>query len=181
MVEFGPIQFLALGFPEIEKLQGELLKEIFRLSDAKIIRVVGLLAIAKDEKGKVASIQLTDLSDADRIKLSAAIGALIGFGAGGYEGAEKGLKAGAERAASKEFGLSKKDVMKIAESVPNGSAAGLLLIEHLWAKRFKEIAMKMDGVVLGQGFIQPAALVELGAEMAEGAKVADKFRITHSR
>ena len=54
MVEFGPIQLIAIGFPEVENLKGELLKEIFRLSEKKIIRVVGLLAIVKDEKGKIA-------------------------------------------------------------------------------------------------------------------------------
>ena len=29
MVEFGPIQMIALGFPELENLDGALLKEIF--------------------------------------------------------------------------------------------------------------------------------------------------------
>jgi hypothetical protein len=76
MVEFGPIQLIAIGFPEVENLKGELLKEIFRLSEKKIIRVVGLLAIVKDEKGKIASVQVTELSDDDRIKLGAGIGAL---------------------------------------------------------------------------------------------------------
>ena len=59
MVEFGPIQMIALGFPEIDKLKGELLKEIFRLSDAKIIRVIGLLAIVKDAKGNIEAAQIT--------------------------------------------------------------------------------------------------------------------------
>ena len=70
MVEFGPIQMIALGFPELESLDGALLKEIFKLSDYKIIRVVGLLAIVKDDKGKIGALQLTQLSDDDRIKFS---------------------------------------------------------------------------------------------------------------
>ena len=70
MVEFGPIQLIAMGFPELENLDGALLKEIFKLSEHKIIRVVGLLAIVKDDKGKIASVQLTQLSEDDRIKFS---------------------------------------------------------------------------------------------------------------
>ena len=70
MIEFGPIQMIAMGFPELENLDGALLKEIFRLSEHKIIRVVGLLAIVKDDKGKLGSVQLTQLSDDDRIKFS---------------------------------------------------------------------------------------------------------------
>jgi hypothetical protein len=46
-----------------------------------------------------------------------------------------------------------------------------LLVEHLWAKRFKEIASKQNGIVLAQGFIEPAALVALGAELAEEPKL----------
>ena len=34
--------------------------------------------------------------------------------------------------------------------------------------------MKKHGVVLANGFISPLALVELGAELAEGAIIADR-------
>jgi uncharacterized membrane protein len=177
MVEFGPIQLLVLGFPDAEKLHGDMLREIFDLSEAKIIRVIGLTAIVKDKKGNITAAKLTGLSDEDRIKLGAGVGALIGLGAGGEEGAMAGAKAGAERAAKGEFGLSKDDIMRIAHDIPNGTAAGILLIEHLWAKRLKEISMKQDGVVLAEGFIRPVALVALGAELASGAKTAEMVKI----
>ncbi len=92
MAEFGPIQIIALGFPDVDKMNGGVLKEILRLNEAKIMRIVGLLAIAKDEKGNIASAQITGLSDKDRIKLGAGIGALIGLGAAGKEGAKVGEK-----------------------------------------------------------------------------------------
>lgn len=177
MVEFGPIQLIAIGFPEVDNLKGELIKEIFRLSDAKILRIVGLLAIVKNEKGKIASVQITELSDDDRIKLGAGIGALIGFGAGGAKGAIAGATAGAEAMYHKEFGLSKKQVEDIAKDMPNGTAAGLLLIEHLWAKKFKEIALKQQGVLLANGFITMDSLVAVGAHLADGAKAAKKVKI----
>ena len=176
MVEFGPIQLIAIGFPEVENLKGELLKEIFRLSEKKIIRVVGLLAIVKDEKGKIASVQVTELSDDDRIKLGAGIGALIGYGAAGIEGAKAGANAGAEAMYYKEFGLSPTQVKEIAKGIPNNTAAGLLLIEHLWAKKFKEIALKQHGVLLANGFITLDSLVAMGAHLAEGAKAAEKVK-----
>lgn len=176
MVEFGPIHLVALGFPDVNKLKGDMLKEIFRLSEAGIIRVVGLSAIVKDEKGNVKSAQITGLSDEERTKLSAAVGALIGYGAAGMKGAEAGAKAGAERAAQKEYGLSRERMMEIAQRMPNGTAAGLLLVEHLWAKNLKEIIRNQDGVVLAQGIIEPAALVALGSELAEGAETAEDVK-----
>jgi len=176
LVEFGPISLLAIGFPEIKNLDGALIKEIFALSDARIISVIGLLGIIKDEKGKVSSAQITEFSDEDRIRLGAAIGALIGFGAAGEKGAKAGANAGAEAAYYKEFGLSQKQIKEIAKDMPNGTGAGLLLIEHLWAKKFKEIAMKKHGVVLANSFISPQAFIALGAELAEGKKAAEKLK-----
>ncbi len=181
MVEFGPISLIAIGFPKIENLKGELLKEIFRLSEAKIIRVIGLLAVVKDEKGQFASAQITEFSDEERMKLGAAIGALIGFGAAGEKGAIAGAEAAAERvarkAAEKDFGLSQQQVREIAKSMPNGTAAGFMLVEHVWAKKFKEIAYKQEGVLLANAFISPRDLVAIGAQLAEGAKTAEKVKL----
>ncbi|MDD1707342.1 MAG: DUF1269 domain-containing protein, partial [Methanoregulaceae archaeon] len=123
------------------------------------------------------SVQITELSDEDRIKLGAGIGALIGFGAAGEKGAIAGANAGAEAMYYKEFGLSQKQIKEIAKNIPNGTAAGLLLIEHLWAKKFKEIALKQHGVLLANGFITLDSLVALGAHLAEGAKAAEQLKL----
>jgi uncharacterized membrane protein len=177
MVEFGPIQLIAMGFPDLKQLDGELLKEIFKLSEHKIIRIVGLLAIVKDDKGEIASVQLTQLSDDDRIKLAAGVGALIGLGAAGVEGAKALSNAAAEAAYYKEFGLSQKQIKDIAKNIPKGTYAGILLIEHLWAKKFKEIALKKNAVLLANGFITMDSLVLMGARIAEGAKAAEKVKL----
>jgi uncharacterized membrane protein len=177
-VQFGPISLLAVEFPDISKLQGELLQEIGKLSQAGIIRVIGLLAVAKDEKGEFAAVQATGLSEEDRMKLGAGIGALIGYGAAGEAGVQAGWEAGAgavaEKVAKHDFGLSKEQVRDIAMDIPPGTAVGLVLIEHLWAKNFKEIGLRTGGQVLANAFISPDALVELGAQLAEGARIAEK-------
>lgn len=177
MVEFGPIHLVAIGFPDPRRLQGAMLTEMFRLSEAGIIRMVGLLGIVKDENGTVGSVQTTELSDQDRIKLAAGVGALIGFGMDGEKGALTGAETGAQWAAQKEFGLGQDQVREIAEGVPRGSAAAFVLIEHLWAKRLKELALDQDGVLLANGFINPLALAGLGAALAEGARVAEQARL----
>jgi uncharacterized membrane protein len=177
MVEFGPIQLIAMGFPELENLDGALLKEIFDLSEHKIIRVIGLLAIVKDEKGKIGSVQLTQLSDDDRIKLAAGVGYLVGLGAAGEEGAKAVANAAAEAAYYKEFGLDQKQVKEIAKNIPKGTYAGFLLIEHLWAKKFKEIALKKHAFLLANGFITMDSLVAMGAHLAAGAKAAEKVKL----
>jgi uncharacterized membrane protein len=130
----------------------------------------------KDPNGTVGSVQLTQLPDAERVKLAAGIGALIGYGAGGEQGALTGAEAGAEYAGSKEYGLTQEQVRQIAESIPPGTAAGFALIEHLYAKRLKELAMNQDGLLLANNFINPVALVGLGAVLAEGARAAEQLQ-----
>jgi uncharacterized membrane protein len=179
-VMFGPISMMAVEFPDISKLKGELLQEIGTLSQAGIIRVVGLLTVAKDDKGQFASVQMTGLSEEDRMKLGGAIGALIGYGAAGEEGVQAGWEAGAgavaEKVAKHDFGLSKEQVKNIAMDIPPNTAVSLLLIEHLWAKKFKEIGMATGGQVLANAFISPDALVNLGAALAEGAEAAEQLQ-----
>lgn len=178
-VLFGPISLLAIEFPDISKLKGELMKETLELSKAGIIRVIGLMAVAKDDKGQFASIQLTELSQEDRMKLGAGIGALIGLGAAGEAGVQPGWEAGAEMvAAKKEFGLTKEQVRNIAMDIPPNTAVGLILIEHLWAKKFKEIGLATGGHVLANAFISPEALVHLGAALADGAETAERVQLT---
>ncbi len=181
MVEYGPIQLLVLAFPSLDKLKGELINEIFSLSEKGLIRVVGLQAVLKDKNGRITSAAVTELPEEERIKLGAAIGALIGLGAAGTEGVLPGAQAGAESVAEKvaqrEFGLSQRQVKEIADELPNDTAAGFLLIEHIWAKKFKEIARAQDGVVLANGFIAPEAFVAIGALLAEGADAAQKIEL----
>ena len=174
MVEFGPVQMVAIGFPDAQKLKGDLLRELFALSEQKFIRLIGLLAVVKDANGMIESVQITELSDADRKRLGAAAGALIGLGAARGKGAVAGAKAGA-KAMEKEFGLNQQQIREIARNIPNGTAAGFLLVEHLWAKKFKEIALAQDGVLLANGFITPDSLIALGSELAEGVKAAEKL------
>jgi uncharacterized membrane protein len=73
--------------------------------------------------------------------------------------------------------LDQKQVKEIAKNIPKGTAAGFLLIEHLWAKKFKELAMKKNAVLLANGFITMDSLVAMGSRIAEGAKAAERVKL----
>ncbi len=181
MVEFGPIQLMVIGFPSLDKLKGELLRETFRLSEAGIIRVVGIEAIVKHANGEIKRAHFTELPAEERIKLGAGVGALLGLGAAGEEGAKVGAEVGAQavaqRVAQREFGLSEAQIKEIAEDMPSDTAAAFVLIEHLWAKKLKEIARAQDGVLLANGLISPEALVTIGRLLEEGAEAAERVEL----
>src|SRR5208283_2840510 len=91
----GPVQLLVLGFSQ-PKFHGEIIAELERLRESDLVRVIDSLAVYKDADGELEVEHLSNLSKDEAIELGSKIGALIGLGFEGEEGAEAGALAGAE-------------------------------------------------------------------------------------
>ena len=159
--DVGPVQVLVVGFPGDAVFSGEILAELRRLREQRLIRLVDLLVVAKDDDGEVASVELSDLSAQEASELGAVAGALIGLGAAGEEGAEAGAAAGAAAFAEREA-LSEQEVWYLADAIPAGTTAAVALIEHRWAIPLREAIGRAGGVALADSWIHPADLVALG-------------------
>ena len=94
----GPVQLLVLGF-EHPDFHGEMIAELERLKNADTVRVIDSLAVCKDADGEIEVMHLSNLTKDEAIELGSKVGALIGLGIDGEEGAEVGAEAGAEAAA----------------------------------------------------------------------------------
>ena len=94
----GPVQLFVLGFVS-PNFQGEVIEELERLRQSDTVRVIDSLAVYKDDEGDVEVMHLSNLSKDEAIELGSKVGALIGLGIEGEEGAEIGAEAGAEAAA----------------------------------------------------------------------------------
>lgn len=173
-VMYGPIQFSAVAFDDYEVI-GDLIDELYLVREVGIIRLIDFMFVAKDEDGDLVALEVTDLTDEERIKMGAVIGGLIGYGAAGEEGMEAGAEIGAMAAAENDFGLLDDDIMEVLEDLPRGKSAMLVLFEHAWAKRLKQAMVNHGGVLLAQGFIHPLAFVALGVEMAEAVREEEQW------
>lgn len=166
----GPVQLIVLGFNH-PNFHGEVIQELERLHDTGMVRVIDALAVYKDAQGEIEAEHLSNLSEDEAIELGSKIGALIGLGFEGEEGAEAGALAGAQEAADEGInvfgGAEEWDVL---EDIPNDSAAALLLLEHHWAVPLRDAIVRAGGFRLGDGFISPLDLVEIGLVSAEEAK-----------
>jgi uncharacterized membrane protein len=165
-VMYGPIQMFVIGFPG-NQFTGEIIPALNDAREKGLIRLIDYLFVMKDKNDDILSIEGTDLGKKEAIKLGAAVGALLGLGAEGLEGAKAGAEIGAEMAAEKSFGLDQEDIESIAEEIPENSSALVMLVEHLWAKKIKEAMMDSGGVILAQGMLQPEMVVLMGAALAE--------------
>jgi hypothetical protein len=115
-------------------------------------------------------LSVSGLDDEQRTELRAAVGALVGLGVAGEEGAI----AGAEAGASVDV-----DAMTMAESVaadlidelPDGSSALVLAFEHLWAVPLREAVRDAGGVVLAHRSLSAEDMIGLGMLMGYAAEL----------
>ena len=54
----GPVQLLVVGFDEPD-FQGEVMRELGRLRESDVVRLVDLLVVRKDDEGNVEHVQRT--------------------------------------------------------------------------------------------------------------------------
>ncbi|MCX2946887.1 hypothetical protein [Lentzea sp. NEAU-D7] len=167
----GPIQLIVLGFTHPD-FRGEVVAELEKLRKTDTVRVIDALAVHKDPQGAVAVEHLSNLTPGEAVELGSKIGALIGLGAAGEEGALAGAVRGAESAAEKGgvHPFSDADAWDVLAEIPNDSAAALLLIEHHWAVPLRDAVARAKGYRVSDGFISPLDLVALGLVNAEEAQ-----------
>jgi len=167
---YGPMQLIAIGFGHAS-LPMDFLNQLRALREAGVVRLVDAVFVSKDEHDNLDAIQVSDLSQDETLLLGTIVGALIGYGAIGDDGIDRGGEIGMLSAADGLFGLSRDDIEEIASRIPAGSAATFILVEHLWAIGVKEAIRNADGEVIAQGWLTPATLVAMGERMAEEAGV----------
>ncbi len=106
---YGPIDFIALEF-QGNRFRGETLLELIDLVEKEIIRIIDLVVVLKDKDGAVEVLELQQL-DASVLALLDPLGA-----------EDTGI-------------LTVADIEDLASQLDNETAAGLMLIENLWAVR----------------------------------------------
>jgi len=165
----GPVQLIVLGFNHPD-FHGEVIAELERLREDGTVRVIDSIVVYKDADGELEVEHLSNLTQQEAIELGSKIGALIGLGIEGEEGAEAGAELGAEEAASGIDVFSGAEEWDVLADIPNDSAAALVLLEHHWAVPLRDAIARAGGFRISDGFISPLDLVAIGLMSAEEAK-----------
>lgn len=123
----GPVDYLVVLFPG-NKFSGKIAPELDRLQKAGIIRIIDLVFILKDEKGRSIYTEAKNL--------------------GGKEGE-------AFKAFTSNLGewLSEDDIEDLYSMVPKNSAAAAILFENTWAVNFKKALLDADAELITQARI----------------------------
>jgi hypothetical protein len=134
----GPIDYIIVGF-EGNKFDGSILKAVGDAVEKGVIGLVALALIKKDDKGNVSRVNVTDLGDSYALNL-------------------------ALKYQKNPESITNEDIEEMSEVLETNTAAGLLVIEHLWAIPLKKALIDADGVMVAEGRIHPEAAEEFNKE-----------------
>jgi hypothetical protein len=157
----GPVQVLGIGF-ESGELKGEVLDELKKLMEHDIVRLIDLLIVQKQEDGTIIRMEISDQHEIS--KLGTVVGALLGLGVAGEEGALVGAELGAE-AAEKGTVFDEEDVWYLEDALPVGVTTGIAVLEHRWAIPLRDAIVRAKGVPIVDQWIHPLDIVAIGAEI----------------
>jgi len=138
---YGPVDFLALEFTN-DQLKGEIMPALMELVENKVVRVIDLVVIQKDQAGKHEALELQQLAPEVIAIFDPLMVEISGI-------------------------IQVEDIAAIAEQMENNTTAAVLLFENLWAIKFKEAVLRANGRLLAQERIPHEAVEEALAIFAQ--------------
>jgi hypothetical protein len=135
----GPLEYLVIGF-DGDRFDGSIAREIEKVVDKGIIRLVDVVFIAREANGESVIVELSNTDDprfASFAPLLAQMRALF----------------------------TPEDLEAIADSLPLGSAGLALLFEHRWAEDIKDAIAAAGGFLVRRDVVPPEVLAEVSAEL----------------
>jgi hypothetical protein len=168
-MSIGPIQAFVIGFPDSDLFEGRIAEELGRLSEIGQIRIIDAVFVMR-EGDDVVALGVSALDDDQRAELRAAVGALVGLGVAGEEGAQAGAELGASADVDAP-GAAAVVAAGLLDELPDGSSALVLAIEHLWAIPLRDAVRDAGGLVLGHRTLTPEDLVALGVVIGVEAEL----------
>ncbi|MFE9740581.1 DUF6325 family protein [Streptomyces sp. NPDC006477] len=141
----GPVDYLVLEFPG-NRMTGEGLALLLDLVERRVIRILDLSFVRKDEDGSVRALQLSDMDGDGELDLAV------------FDGASSGL-------------LGEDDLQEAAAVLDPGNSAGVLVYENVWAAPLAAALRRSGARMVAAGRI-PVEDLLASLEAAEAGSVS---------
>lgn len=119
---YGPVDMYAFEF-HTDRLKGEIMQELLDLVEKKIVRVIDLVIIQKNEDGSYQALEMEEIAP-NLLSLFDPLDVEI-----------SGI-------------VQVEDIEMIAAAMDNNTTAAVLLVENLWSIKFAEAVVRADGQLL---------------------------------
>lgn len=134
----GPIDYIVVGFTG-NKFDGSILNALGEAVEGGAIKVLALSLIAKDVEGNLAMLSAADTGDS-----------LIAEFTQQHQ-LDNSL-------------VTQDDIDEVGDLLEADTAAGLLVVEQLWAKPLKQAIINANGFLISEGRIHPEAAEEISSK-----------------
>jgi DNA-binding CsgD family transcriptional regulator len=146
----APLQVIALSFSRDAGSGDRILAEVDRLRGRGVLRLLDMLFVGKSQDGTLEQLTIGDDED-----FGALLAAVVPVANGVPAVPTSGLAA-----------FDPADALALADSLEPGTALALLLVEHNWAAPLFDAIAETGGMLIGEGFLTPEAVLVVGAEVA---------------
>ena len=157
MTEIGPVQLLNIGFPPGANFEGRIADELAKLANDRTIRILDLLFVARDTD----SDELVVLEHQEE-SMGSVVGALLGLTLDDASDPDE-----------HSFGFTQAEIEEMGQALPPGGSAGLLLIEHVWARDLKRAIRDAGGTPFSGDFLTPETVAAMEPKLAAMAGRTD--------
>ena len=139
----GPLEYIVIGF-EGNKFDGSIAREIEKVVEQKIIRLVDVVFVGKDAAGDVLVVEIDAKDDPRFASFAPLLADRMGL-------------------------FTPEDLATIASLLPPDTAGVALLFEHRWAESIKDAMQAAGGFLVTRTVVPPEVLEEVVAELEAGA------------
>jgi uncharacterized protein DUF6325 len=135
----GPLEYLVIGFNG-NNFDGSIAREIGKVVDKGIIRLVDVVFFGRGEDGQVAIVELDNKDDPRFAEFAPLLANRMGL-------------------------FTPEDLIQLTETLPMDTSALVLLFEHRWAEDIKDALGAAGGFLVDRVVIPPDVLAEVSAEL----------------
>jgi len=135
----GPMEYIVIGF-DGNRFDGSIAREIEKVVDKKIIRLVDVVFVARDAAGEPVVLEVDNKDDPRFASFAPLLADRMGL-------------------------FTPEDLAQIAETLPLNTSGLALLFEHRWAEDLKDALAAAGGFLVDRVVIPPEVLAEVSAEI----------------
>lgn len=139
----GPVEYVVIAFKG-NKFSGDIIPAMADVVEKKVIRIIDLVFIRKNEDGDVSLIEFEDLEAKFGDDIAPIIDMVTGL-------------------------VAEEDVKIFASSMEPGSAGLAIVFEHLWAAELAVAIRQSGGKMVADGHIPRQAILELLEKYGESS------------
>ena len=144
----GPLQVMLIGFEQPD-FRGRVIDELEALARDGIIAIVDRAVVYRDEDG---DIHRMDAAETDIGEIAALTDSLLATGDSDW----------ADEQVERHAGVLPEGGWFLRARIPKGTAAALLIIEHRWAREFRNAVIDAGGYHLADTWIHAVDLEQSG-------------------